>query len=83
MGGEGLGLLDKVIDSGIDLLKEIKHETSNDSFVVGLRFEEYVEDLFSKKYFSVAEKTHSTETNVCRGFVLEKILFSRRKDAFD
>ena len=58
-----LGLLDKVIDSGIDLLKEVKYATSDDSFVVGLRFEDYVEDLFSKKYFSVAEKTHSTETN--------------------
>jgi hypothetical protein len=58
-----LGLLDRVIDSGIDRSKEIKHETSNDSFVVGLRFEDYVEKLFSEKYFSVVEKTHSTETN--------------------
>lgn len=58
-----MGLLDKVIDSGIDLLKEMKHETSNDSFAVGSRFEDYVENLFSKKYFSIVEKTHSTETN--------------------
>ena len=56
-------MLDKVIDSGIDILKEVKYATSDDPFVVGLRFEDYVEDLFSKKYFSIAEKTHSTETN--------------------
>ncbi len=46
-----MGLLDKVIDSGIDLLKEVKYATSDDSFVVGLRFEEYVEELFSKNTF--------------------------------
>ncbi len=51
------------IDAGIDLLKRIKYEISDESFIVGLRFEDYVSDLFSRKYFSIVEKTHSTETN--------------------
>jgi len=58
-----MSLLDKGINAGIKLLKDIRYEVSDDSFVVGLRFEDYVEDLFSDKYFSVVEKTHSTETN--------------------
>ena len=52
-----------LIDTGIKILEEIKMVTSDDSFVVGLRFENYVNDLFSKKYFSIVEKTHSTKTN--------------------
>ncbi len=52
-----------ILDTGIKILQDIKYEFSDDSFVVGLRFEDYVQDLFSKKYFSIVEKTHSTETN--------------------
>jgi hypothetical protein len=54
-----MGLLDK----GIDILERIKYNISDDPFVSGLRFEDYVNDLFSKKYFSIVEKTHSTKTN--------------------
>jgi hypothetical protein len=52
-----------ILDAGIDLLKGIKYTFSEEPFMVGLRFEDYVSDLFSKKYFSVVEKTHSAETN--------------------
>ncbi|WAM22583.1 MAG: hypothetical protein OI715_00385 (plasmid) [Candidatus Methanoperedens sp.] len=52
-----------ILDAGIDLLKGIKYTFSEEPFMVGLRFENYVLDLFSKKYFSIVEKTHSTETN--------------------
>lgn len=52
-----------LLDTGIKVLKDIKMATSNDSFVVGQIFEELVNELFSKKYFTIAEKTHSTETN--------------------
>ena len=52
-----------LLDTGIKVLKNIKMATSNDPFVVGQIFEERVNDLFSKKYFLIAEKTHSTETN--------------------
>lgn len=52
-----------ILDAGIDLLKGIKYTFSEEPFMVGLRFENYVSDLFSKKYFSIVEKTHSTETN--------------------
>jgi len=52
-----------ILDIGIDLLKGIKYTFSEEPFMVGLRFEDYVSDLFSPKYFSLVEKTHSTETN--------------------
>ena len=52
-----------LIDTGINILESIKYNYSNDSFVVGQRFENYVNDLFSKKYFSIVEKTNSTKTN--------------------
>jgi hypothetical protein len=52
-----------ILDAGIDILKGIKYEFSDEPFMVGLRFEDYISDLFSKKYFSIVEKTHSTETN--------------------
>src|SRR4030067_1210880 len=51
-----------LLDVGIDLLKGIKYTFSDEPFM-GLRFEDYVSDLFSTKYFSLVEKTHSTETN--------------------
>jgi hypothetical protein len=52
-----------ILDAGIDLLKGIKYTFSEEPFMVGLRFEDYVSDLFSDKYFSIVEKTHSAETN--------------------
>ncbi len=52
-----------ILDAGIDFLKGIKYEFSDEPFMVGLRFEDYVSDLFSEKYFSIVEKTHSKETN--------------------
>ncbi|UZE92406.1 MAG: hypothetical protein IB616_00910 [Methanosarcinales archaeon] len=52
-----------ILDVGINFLKEIKMATSDDPFVIGQVFEKYVDDLFSKKYFAIVEKTHSTETN--------------------
>jgi hypothetical protein len=52
-----------IIDAGIDILKGIKYTFSEEPFMVGLRFENYVLDLFSEKYFSIVEKTHSAETN--------------------
>ncbi len=52
-----------ILDTGIDLLKGIKYTLSEEPFMVGLRFEDYVSDLFSEKYFSIVEKTHSSETN--------------------
>ena len=52
-----------ILDIGIDLLKGIKYKLSDEPFMVGLRFEDYVSNLFSNKYFSIVEKTHSTETN--------------------
>jgi len=52
-----------ILDAGIDFLKGIKDLVSDEPFDVGLRFENYVQDLFSLKYFSIVEKTHSPETN--------------------
>ncbi|PXF62144.1 MAG: hypothetical protein C4B59_00600 [Candidatus Methanogaster sp.] len=52
-----------ILDTGIKILQDIKYEFSDDPFMVGLRFEDYVQGLFSKKYFAISEKTHSTETN--------------------
>ncbi len=48
-----------ILDAGIDFLKGIKDFVSDEPFDVGLRFENYVQDLFSPKYFSIVEKTHS------------------------
>lgn len=52
-----------LLDTGIKILKEIKYQTSDEPFMVGLRFEDYVNNLFSRKYFAIVEKTHSVETN--------------------
>jgi len=52
-----------LIDGAIKILKDVKMMTSDDPYVRGLRFENYVDNLFSKKYYAIAEKTHSTETN--------------------
>lgn len=39
---------------------------SNDPLVVGKKFEDHVENLFDKKYFTLIEKTHSPATNTRR-----------------
>jgi hypothetical protein len=52
-----------ILDAGIDLLKNIKEFISDEPFDSGLRFEKYVLSKFSPDYFSIVERTHSTETN--------------------
>ena len=52
-----------LLDGAIGLLNDIKMITSDDPLVSGLRFEEYVNDLFSEKYYSLIEKTPSPGTN--------------------
>jgi len=52
-----------LLDSAIGLLNDIKMKTSDDPFISGLRFEEYVDELFSEKYYTLVEKTHSPDTN--------------------
>ncbi len=42
-----------ILDAGIDLLKGIKEFISDEPFDIGLRFEKYVTDKFSPKYFSI------------------------------
>ena len=53
----------ELLETGIEILKKIKYEFSDEPYIVGLRFENYVSNLFSRKYFSIVEKTHSAETN--------------------
>lgn len=52
-----------ILDAGIEILKGIKGFISDEPFDVGLRFEKYVLAKFSPKYYTVVERTHSTETN--------------------
>lgn len=52
-----------LLDAGIKILKNMKYEFSDEPFMIGMRFENYVLDLFSRDYFSIVEKTHSAETN--------------------
>jgi hypothetical protein len=49
-----------------DVFNKIDYHTSDDPEIVGKRFEDYVESLFSKKYFKILEKTHSFKTNAER-----------------
>lgn len=46
-----------------DALHKIDYNISSDPEMKGQRFEDHVESLFSKKYYSVVEKTHSFKTN--------------------
>jgi hypothetical protein len=46
-----------------DAIHKIDYNISNDPEIKGQRFEDHVENLFSKKYFSIVEKTHSFKTN--------------------
>jgi hypothetical protein len=49
-----------------DVLNKIDYHTSSDPEIVGKRFEDHVEHLFSKQYFKLVEKTHSFKTNAER-----------------
>jgi hypothetical protein len=49
-----------------EVFNKIDYHTSNDPEIVGKRFEDHVESLFSKKYFKILEKTHSFKTNAER-----------------
>jgi hypothetical protein len=46
-----------------DVFHKIDYHTSNSSEMKGKRFEDHVENLFSKQYFRILEKTHSFKTN--------------------
>lgn len=52
-----------LLDTGINFLKSIKYTFSDEPLMVGLRFENYIQSLFSPEYFSIIEKTHSPDTN--------------------
>ena len=49
-----------------EIFTKLDTEISNDPQAVGKWFEDYVEKLFSKKYFKIIEKTHSFNTNADR-----------------
>lgn len=49
-----------------DVFHKIEYHTSSAPEIVGKRFEDHVENLFSKKYFKLVEKTHSFKTNADR-----------------
>jgi hypothetical protein len=49
-----------------DVFNKIDYHTSNDPEIVGKWFEDYVQNLFSTKYFKLIEKTHSFKTNTDR-----------------
>lgn len=57
-----MGLLGKIGD----VFNKIDSHVSNDPDVVGKRFEDYVQSLFTQKYFKIVEKTHSHKTNAER-----------------
>ncbi len=46
-----------------DVFHKIDYRTSNAPEIKGKRFEDYIENLFSKQYFKIIEKTHSFKTN--------------------
>jgi hypothetical protein len=48
------------------VFEKIDTEISSDPQAVGKWFEDYIEKLFSKKYFKIIEKTHSFKTNADR-----------------
>lgn len=49
-----------------DIFNKIDYHTSDDPEVVGRWFEDYVQNLFTPKYFKLVEKTHSYKTNTER-----------------
>jgi spore maturation protein CgeB len=46
-----------------DVFHKIDYHTSDAPEIKGKRFEDHVENLFSKHYFKIIEKTHSFKTN--------------------
>jgi len=54
-----MGLLGKL---GKAIVK-VDESISSDPEIVGKRFEDHIESLFSKQYFKLLEKTHSFDTN--------------------
>jgi hypothetical protein len=57
-----MGLLGKIGD----VFQKIDYHVSNDPEIVGKRFEDHVQNLFSIKFFKLIEKTHSFKTNTER-----------------
>ena len=57
-----MGFLGKIGDA----FHNIEYHTSNAPEIKGKRFEDHVENLFSKQYFKIIEKTHSHKTNADR-----------------
>jgi hypothetical protein len=49
-----------------DVFHKIEYHTSDAPEIKGKRFEDHVENLFSKQYFKIIEKTHSHKTNADR-----------------
>ncbi len=49
-----------------DVFYKIEYHTSDAPEIKGKRFEDHVENLFSKQYFKIIEKTHSHKTNAER-----------------
>lgn len=47
-------------------LQKVGDSVSNDPLIVGKRFEDHIESLFDKRYFTLVEKTHSPATNTQR-----------------
>ena len=54
-----MGLFRKIAD----IAEKIDYHISDDPQIVGQRFEDHVESLFSTKYFPIEHKTHSFKTN--------------------
>ena len=46
-----------------DIFQKIEYHTSNAPEIKGKRFEDHIENLFTKQYFKIVEKTHSFKTN--------------------
>lgn len=57
-----MGFLGKIGDA----FHKIEYHTSNAPEIKGKRFEDHVENLFSKQYYKLVEKTHSFKTNTDR-----------------
>ena len=54
-----MGFLGKIGEA----IQKIDYHIASDPEIVGKRFEDHVERLFSPKYFKIVEKTHSFKTN--------------------
>ena len=57
-----MGFLGKIGNA----IQKIDYHISNDPEIVGKRFEDHVQKLFSTKYFKIVEKTHTFKTNTER-----------------